>query len=130
MSRRAEGKRLYEGMFLFDSAAGGKGEALTAMVLDLLTKKHGAEIVRVEQLGDRKLAYEVNGLKRGTYLLVYFRSEPGRVPEMERDLRLNEQVLRHMMIYHEKEPSALTKPAEEAAAPVEEPAAPAAPAST
>ena len=47
---------------------------------------------------DRKLAYEVQGKGRGTYILVYFQCDPARIHAIERDVQLSEQVLRVMIL--------------------------------
>ncbi len=112
MKRSTEGSRLYEGLFLFDPTEAGKGmEHLVKLVRDLL-EKHGSEVVKLDHWGDRKLAYEINSLKRGTYLLGFFKVDPANISAMDRELRLSETVLRHMFIVHEKEPAEL-RPVEE-----------------
>lgn len=101
--------RLYEGLFLFDPAEAGKGmDGIIQIVTEALTK-HGAEIVSVEHWGDRRLAYEIKGLKRGTYVLSYFNGNPESMVDLDRTLRLDERVIRHMVLHHEKTPAALTE---------------------
>lgn len=101
--------RLYEGLFLFDPAEAGKGmDGIVQIVTDALTK-HGAEIISAEHWGDRRLAYEVGGLKRGSYILSYFNGNPAAMADLDRTLRLDERVIRHMVLHHEKRPAALVE---------------------
>ena len=51
-----------------------------------------------EDWGKRKLAYEINGLTEGDYILVNFHAEPAHVAELDRILRINDAVQRHMIV--------------------------------
>ena len=89
--------RQYECMFLFDptyAADLAKPEAEIRRILD----RAGAEVVFLRKFDERKLAYEIKGRKRGTYVLTYFRCEPSRVVAIDRDARLSEEVLRHLIL--------------------------------
>ena len=72
----------YEGMFLLDSAkAATAWDDTVKHVHDILTKHH-SEIVASRQWDERRLAYPIDGHKKGTYLLTYFR--PRREPQGDR----------------------------------------------
>lgn len=101
--------RLYEGLFLFDPAEAGKGMDVVIQIVTEALTKHGAEIISVEHWGDRRLAYEIAGLKRGSYILAYFKGNPETMKDLDRTLRLDERVLRHMVLHHEKTPAALAE---------------------
>ncbi|MEG0073099.1 MAG: 30S ribosomal protein S6 [Clostridia bacterium] len=59
----------------------------------------GAEVdVTVEDWGRKKLAYEIKKQNEGYYLMFTFSSNPSDIAEMERVLRLNDTVLKHMVI--------------------------------
>jgi small subunit ribosomal protein S6 len=48
--------------------------------------------------GKRRLAYEVDHLKEGHYVLTDFQIEPLRVPEMEATLKISDSVFRHLIV--------------------------------
>jgi small subunit ribosomal protein S6 len=48
--------------------------------------------------GKRRLAYEVDHLKEGHYVLTDFQIEPVRVPEMEATLKISDTVFRHLIV--------------------------------
>ena len=52
----------------------------------------------VDAWGKRKLAYEINGLTEGDYILVDFHSGPDHIAELDRILRINDNVQRHMIV--------------------------------
>ena len=55
----------------------------------------------VDNWGKRKLAYEINGLTDGDYTLVNFHADPQNVAELDRVLRINDAVVRHMIVKRE-----------------------------
>lgn len=107
--------RLYELMMLFDPAEASRTwDKLVEWINELVGKKYGQHVLRVDKWADaRKLAYEIKGLKRGTYMVVYFRAAPKSVNEIDRDLRLDEKVIRHIIVMHEQEPPTVGKTADD-----------------
>ncbi len=56
----------------------------------------GGEVVSTENWGKRRLAYEIRKQREGIYVLLQIKAEPTPVREYERQLKLNESVLRFM----------------------------------
>ncbi|MBI3456752.1 MAG: 30S ribosomal protein S6 [Candidatus Rokubacteria bacterium] len=56
----------------------------------------GGEVVSTEHWGKRRLAFEIRKQREGSYVLLQVKAEPAVVREYERQLRLNESVLRFM----------------------------------
>ena len=52
----------------------------------------------VDDWGKRKLAYEINGLTDADYTLIDFHSDPESIAELDRVLRINDAVVRHMVV--------------------------------
>ncbi len=67
---------------------------------DVLTK-NGAEIKLVDEMGVRKLAFEIDKAERGYYFVIYFTGEAAGLEEVLRNLRLDENVLRFLNIKFE-----------------------------
>ncbi len=72
-------------------------EAIRKSVISLI-EKEGATISRHENLGKIKLAYPIKGMRHGTYILIHFSAEPSRLKDIDRQLRLTEEVLRHQIV--------------------------------
>jgi small subunit ribosomal protein S6 len=66
-------------------------------VADLL-KANEATILRDENLGKVTLAYPIKKVTHGTYVIVHFDAEPTVIKELDRKLKLTEEVLRHMLL--------------------------------
>jgi ribosomal protein S6 len=93
--------RLYEAMFIIDSAKAKEDYAkMEAECLGCLTR-HGAEIVKAVKWDERRLTYEINKVRRGTFILVHFNSDPSGIAKMERQCALNESILRVLILVDE-----------------------------
>jgi small subunit ribosomal protein S6 len=85
-------------MFLVDSAeATTDWDGVTATIKNIL-EKAGAEIVSIRKWDDRKLAYEINGKGKGTYILCYFRAAGSKLRDIERDIQLSERIMRVLIL--------------------------------
>ena len=71
--------------------------AVTTRIESTITAANGA-IDNVEEWGKRKLAFEVDGLAEGDYTLIDFHAEPTEIAELDRVLRINDAVKRHMIV--------------------------------
>ena len=67
---------------------------------DTITELQG-KIDNVDEWGKRKLAYEINGLTEGNYTLVDFHADTQSIKELDRVLRINDTVVRHMIVARE-----------------------------
>ncbi len=88
----------YEGMFLLDSTKAAVSWDDTVKHVHDILAKHNAEIVASRQWDERRLAYPVEGHKKGTYLLTYFKTEGANLKEIEADCRLSDVVLRDLVL--------------------------------
>ena len=90
--------QLYETMFLFDSAKlAADADTIRHQLIHGL-EKHHAEVLVSRPWDDRKLSYPIHKQKKGSYHIVYYRMESTKQAEFEQDLRLNENLLRHLTL--------------------------------
>ncbi|MBN2825986.1 MAG: 30S ribosomal protein S6 [Campylobacterales bacterium] len=66
-------------------------------ILDVIAAQNG-EILVVDDMGTRKLAYEVKKHKRGYYTVVYYKAEGATIAEIERNLRINENIIKFLSV--------------------------------
>ena len=91
-------KKLYEGMFLIDSAEAARDwDGIIELVTKMLTKAD-AEIVSLRKWDERPLAYTIRRCARGTYILAYFRAGGQKIHEIERDVQLSERIMRVLIL--------------------------------
>lgn len=63
-----------------------------------ILKNQGGEVVGIERLGKKRLAYEIKDLREGNYVAMQFKSEAAASKELERQLKLHEDVLRALVV--------------------------------
>jgi small subunit ribosomal protein S6 len=69
----------------------------------LITGVDGGQITAVEQWGKRQLAYPIDKEPNGFYVVAQFASDPSALPELERILRLDDDLLRYLIVLSEGE---------------------------
>jgi len=66
-------------------------------------KTRGGEVVgELEQHGKRRLAYEIDDVREGYYVTMHFKADADGAKELDRLLRLNDYILRQIVIRKEK----------------------------
>ncbi len=90
--------KLYEGMFVVDSAKGGTEFPATVRLIAGMLTRHGAEIERIEKWAERKFAYTIKQSKRGIYILTYFKAEGSAIAAIREDVALSEDILRVLIL--------------------------------
>src|SRR5512133_312830 len=97
------GQRQYELVY------GVAPQATEQDVTDLHTQieatvtRFGAQLAKTENWGRRKLAYEIGGHKEATYVLEVIDGGGDAMKEIDRRLKVNEQVLRHLVVRVDEE---------------------------
>jgi small subunit ribosomal protein S6 len=78
-------------------------EATTALVdrLSGLVASNGGDNLTVEKWGKRRLAYEINDYKEGQYILMNFEGEGRTSKELERVMKISEDVIRFLTVKKE-----------------------------
>ena len=88
----------YEMLFIIDNAVSDEGkDALVARLTQVVTDD-GGQVEKVDKWGAKKLAYPINFKSEGFYVLMNFECKPELVAEVERQIRINDQILRHMVV--------------------------------
>ena len=88
--------RKYELMTIFP-AEEEKYNAGLATLRSALSE-YGVEIEKEESFGDRDLCYEVKKQKRGRFLLLIIKANPAKVVELNRQFKLNPELLKCMFV--------------------------------
>jgi len=91
-------KNVYEAMFIFDSNRFGRDPGGVSGSIAALVQKMGGEMLASRLWEERRLAYPINGQRKGTYWLSYFRLESRMLAEFNRECRLNEAIIRSLVL--------------------------------
>ena len=93
-------------------------ESRVQRVKDILAE-HEGEITQENHWGVRRLAYEIDDESKGNYMFLKFRSQGTACADLDRFLRLDDQVLRHLVVvdeeWEERNREAMAKRREKAA---------------
>ncbi len=95
---------LYETVFIARQDVSAKQVEDYAKSFSKIVNDNGGETKRTEPWGLRNLAYKIKKNKKGHYTLMHFDAPAAAIAEMERNIRLNEDVLRFMTVRIEKLP--------------------------
>ena len=63
-----------------------------------IIKSNGGSVIKSDYWGRKKLAYEISGYNDGLYVLTELLADSAVVKELDRKLKLSEEILRHMII--------------------------------
>jgi small subunit ribosomal protein S6 len=86
----------YETLVIFDPRLSEEDVAALLVKLQDNLKTLGGEVGKAESWGKRRLAYDIRKQREGTYVVIESSATPATVKEFERQLGLNEQVLRFL----------------------------------
>jgi len=86
--------RHYEVMVILDPSLEERTIAPSLDAFLSVVKKDGGSIDKVDIWGKRRLAYEIDKHAEGIYAVIDLQAEPASVLELDRQLNLNESVLR------------------------------------
>lgn len=74
----------------------GEIEGIITEITDLINKD--GEVTKVDKMGVRKLAYEISKCKEGHYVVIYFEADPSIISELERNYRINENIIKFITV--------------------------------
>ena len=66
--------------------------------IEQIYQKAGGAVIRLEKWGKKRLAYKIKKHKFGIYLNIYHTCESLKVPEMEKEYQLFDQIIKYMVI--------------------------------
>jgi len=104
----------YELLYIVHPDLEGQTEKVTEKVTGFVTKAEG-KVTSQEDWGKRKLAYPIAKNDFGVYVLVNFTIDTTKLSDVERDLRLSEEILRSMVVVVPDVKEVVLKPRKEKA---------------
>ena len=90
--------KAYEIMYIVKPVEVEEFEAVVSKFNKLITD-NGGKVEKTDRWGKKRLAYEIQDLNEGLYVLVTFSAEPACVKELDRVMKISTDfILRHMII--------------------------------
>ncbi len=91
-------ENVYECLFLLDSNHYARDPAGTAQLVDRLIEEAGGTVLVSRLWNEQRLAYPIEGHRKGTYWLAYFRMPGSGVPALNRACQIHDTVLRQLVL--------------------------------
>ena len=108
---------IYESIFILKSSVSDEDIQKIVGKMEGIVKQ-GAELLTTENWGKKKLAYEVAKEKRGVYVLLRFQGKGDIISELERNYRIDDNVIKFLTVKLDKKEIEQLKKKEAAAAAV------------
>jgi len=89
---------VYEGLFILDSVQYAREPDTLSHQINQMIESAGGEVLVSRLWEERRLAYPIQGHRKGAYWLIYFRLDSSRLTEVHRASQLNEAILRFMFV--------------------------------
>lgn len=87
----------YEVVYILDPNLGEEATAAMVAKFKTLVESRGT-VAEVDEWGKRRLAYPINDLNEGYYVLMTFSADPALPAELDRVLRITDGVMRSMIV--------------------------------
>lgn len=97
--------RLYEVVYIMDPALEESAVDAKLEKFHELVTSSGGEVAAVDHWGNRQLAYPVKKQSSGYYVVAQFSAAAEDLPEFERLLKLDDEVMRYLLVLNEGEPT-------------------------
>ena len=88
----------YEVVYILDPAQGEEAIAANVAKFQALAEQHGCSDVVVDEWGKRRLAYPINDLMEGYYVLMTFNAAAAIPAELDRIFRITDSVMRSLIV--------------------------------
>ena len=93
----------YESLYIIRPNLAEDAVDRAVAVVEEYIKGLGGTIVSTDKKGRRRLAYEVQKMRDGYYVLTVFTAKPESVVQLKRMMTLNEDIIRNLVVVHEEE---------------------------
>ena len=97
--------RLYEIVYIFDATLDEDGVNKKLEKFHPLVLEKTGEVSAVDHWGARQMAYPIEKQSTGYYVVAQVRAEADGLPEFERVLRLDTELLRYLIVLNDGEPT-------------------------
>jgi len=90
--------RNYELLLILNPTLNDEDRAAALERIEALVRENGSELDNVEEWGKRKLAYEIDKMTDGDYVLYEFKADPANIAEIDRVLGITDAVVRFIIV--------------------------------
>jgi small subunit ribosomal protein S6 len=92
----------YELVVIFDSSLKEEDIEKQLSKITSLLEKEDCKVTNIDKWGNRRLAYPIKKQENGYYVILYFNGDSNVVKELDRVNKINDKVLRHLIVRSEE----------------------------
>lgn len=93
--------RPYEVLFVVRPDLEEEGANVVVEKFTNLIQENKGSVEQVNRWGKKRMAYEIQDFREGFYTLILFQGEPETIKELDRVMRITDEVLRHLIVRRE-----------------------------
>lgn len=98
----AKAPPMYELMYIINPVLTDEQTKDIVQRVSAFMKEHSVDVVEVDEMGSRRLAYPIEKKKNGYYVLVNFRTDDGSfIATFDRAMRINDEIMRHLILRYD-----------------------------
>lgn len=94
--------RNYEGVFIITPEVTSEVSKSVVAQLQELVLKNGGRVDGMQEWGRKRLAYQIKKKNEGSYVILNFQMDSKQTKKLEQSLRLNDNLLRYLLVNKEK----------------------------
>lgn len=94
----AKQTNVYEGMFILDPSKYSRDPVATSQQIADMIVQNGGTVLASRLWDERKLAYPINGHRKGVYWLTYFKMAGDGITPLERQCEITDDVIRKLIL--------------------------------
>jgi len=91
----------YEGVFILKPNMEEEENKSQIERIKEIIEGNSGKIDKIDEWGQRRLAYEIKKNKEGYYTIINFQAEADLIKELDRTSKINDNIIRHMIIRDE-----------------------------
>ena len=93
----------YEALYIIKPDMADEERAALIARFSALITDNGGEVENIDEWGNKKLAYPINYITEGYYVLMNFKAAPEMPAELERNFKISDFVMRYMVIRRDED---------------------------
>jgi small subunit ribosomal protein S6 len=97
-----KGLRKYEVVYIIRPDLDEEGTAAVVTRFSELVTNQGGEVLKIDQWGKRRLAFEVKDFREGFYVVMHMDAESPVATELDRVFKISDSVIRHIIVREEE----------------------------
>ena len=94
-------RAMYELMYVVNTVLNDEQTKDIIERVSAFIRENGGDIIELEDRGSQRLAYPIEKKRNGYYVLVHFRAPAVFLAKFERALRINDDIMRHMILRYD-----------------------------